>query len=376
MPAINTNVSALNTQRLLGNTSRSFGQSVARLSSGFRINRAGDDAAGLGIANRLSADVRGLRQASRNAEQANSMLQVAEGGIQQVQGILERMKELATQAASDNSGSRSVLDQEFSQLRGEIARIVDTTEFQGRKMLNGSFGNSIDTGTSTLDGNAGIQVSTLELTGARAGTFTLTKGATANTLELSDGTVTETVTLAAATGAQAVSFSQLGVSFDTSAGFDISGANDPFGAGTADLVVSQGSGGAFLVTSSGDYSGNDLVSVGQIDLGTGASGLNIGASDLTTAANAQAALTALDSSIDTVSASFADVGTAMNRIDFARANTDTQIENFSAAEGVIRDADIAYETTEFAKLSIQQQAATAMLAQANQAPQLLLSLLQ
>lgn len=373
MPAINTNVSALNTQRILGNTSRMFGQTVARLSSGFRINRAGDDAAGLGIANRLSADVRGLRQAARNAEQANSMLQVAEGGTQQIQGILERMKELATQAASDNSGSRTVLDQEFSNLRGEIARIVDTTEFQGRKLLNGSFGNSVDLGTSTLDGNAAIQVSTLELTGARAGTFTLTK-VDATTLQLSDGTVSEQVTVAS-TGAQTVAFAQLGIQFDTAAGFDITAANDPFSSNNA-LTVAQGSGGAFLVTSSGDYSGNDLVSVGQIDLGTGASGLNIGSNDLTSAANAQTALTALDTAIDTVSAAFADVGTAMNRIDFARINTETQIENFSAAEGVIRDADIAYETTEFARLSIQQQAATAMLAQANQAPQLLLSLLQ
>ncbi len=374
MPAINTNVSALNTQRTLNNTARMFARSINRLSSGFRINRAGDDAAGLGIANRLSADVRGLRQASRNAEQANSMLQVAEGGVQQVQGILERMKELATQAASDNSGSRSVLDSEFGQLRSEIARIVDTTAFQGRKMLNGSFGNTLNSGTSTLDDNGAIQISTLALTGARAGTFTLTK-IDATTLQLSDGTVSEQATVTS-TGVQGVSFATLGVQFSTSATFDISAANDPFGAGTADLVVTQGTGGSFLVSSSGDYSGNDLVSVGQIDLGTGASGLNIGASDLTTAASAQATLTALDLAIDSVSSAFADVGSAMNRIDFARANTETAIENFSAAEGVIRDADIAQESTEFAKLSIQQQAATAMLAQANAAPQLMLSLLQ
>ena len=373
MPAINTNVSALNTQRTLGNTSRMFSRSVNRLSSGFRINRAGDDAAGLGIANRLSADVRGLRQAARNAEQANSMLQVAEGGVQQVQGILERMKELATQAASDNSGSRTVLDSEFGQLRSEIARIVDTTSFQGRKMLNGSFGNSVDLGTSTIDSNAAIQISTLSLTGAKAGTFTLTK-VDATTIQLSDGTVTEQATVAS-TGAQAGSFAALGVQFSTGGTFDISAANDPFSTNNS-LVVSQGTGGSFLVTSSGDYSGNDLVSVGQLDLGTGASGLNIGSNDLTTAANSQTTLTALDAAIDTVSAAFADVGSAMNRIDFARANTETQIENFSAAEGVIRDADIAQESTEFAKLSIQQQAATAMLSQANAAPQLLLSLLQ
>ena len=112
------------------------------------------------------------------------------------------------------------------------------------------------------------------------------------------------------------------------------------------------------------------------DLQIGATGINIAGDDLLTAANAQTALTSLDTAIDTVSAAFADIGAAQNRIDFARANTDTAIENFSNAAGVIRDADIAQESTEFAKLSIQQQAATAMLAQANSAPQLLLSLLQ
>ena len=173
MPAINTNTSALNAQRLLGNTSRMFGRSVARLSSGLRINRAGDDAAGLGIANRISADVRGLRQAARNAEQANSMLQVAEGGVQQIQGIIERMKELATQAASDNSGDRAVLDQEFGLLRAEISRIVGTTEFQGRKMLNGSFGNTLDAASNLLTANNNVQTSSVKAAGAAAGTYTI-----------------------------------------------------------------------------------------------------------------------------------------------------------------------------------------------------------
>lgn len=375
MPAINTNTSALNAQRLLGNTSRMFGRSVARLSSGLRINRAGDDAAGLGIANRISADVRGLRQAARNAEQANSMLQVAEGGVQQIQGIVERMKELATQAASDNSGDRAVLDSEFVTLRNEISRIVGTTEFQGRKMLNGSFGNSLDGTSNMLTANNNIQTSSVKMTGAAAGTYTVSV-LNGTTLQMSDGTVTEDVTVAA-TGVQSVAFNQFGISFQTALSFDTAAAGTSFTAATNDdLVVTQGTGGAFLVSSSGDYSGQDLVSVGQVDLQVSVTGINIGADDLLTATNAQVALASLDTAIDTVSAAFADIGAAQNRIDFARANTDTAIENFSNAAGVIRDADIAAESTEFAKLSIQQQAATAMLAQANAAPQLLLSLLQ
>ena len=375
MPAINTNTSALNAQRILGNTSRMFGRSVARLSSGLRINRAGDDAAGLGIANRISADVRGLRQASRNAEQANSMLQVAEGGVQQIQGIIERMKELATQAASDNSGDRAVLDQEFGLLRSEISRIVGTTEFQGRKMLNGSFGNTLDAASNLLTANNNVQTSSVKVTGAAAATYTISV-VNGTTLEMTDGTVSEQVTVAA-TGVQTVNFAQFGISFQTALSFDTGAAGTSFSAGTTDTItVNQGTGGAFLVSSSGDYSGQDLVSVGQVDLQVGATGINIAGNDLLTAANAQTALTALDTAIDTVSAAFADIGAAQNRIDFARANTDTAIENFSNAAGVIRDADIAQESTDFAKLSIQQQAATAMLAQANAAPQLLLSLLQ
>lgn len=372
MPSINTNSAAMNTQRVLAGHSRNFAQSVGRLSSGFRINRAGDDAAGLGIANRLGADVRGLRQAARNAEQGISMLQVAEGGAQQVQSILERMKELASQSASANSGSRTVLNQEFTALRSEIGRIVDATAFQGNKLLNGSFGNSFDAANSTIDANAAVQISTLDTNGAAAGTFTIAK-VDATTLSITDGTTTENVTVAS-TGVQTVSFAQFGVSFETGVGFDISGNNNSFSANNS-LVVAQGTGGSFLVSSSGAYTTTDLVSVGQIDLGTGATGLNIASNDLTTQANAQTALTALDTAIDTVSSSLADIGTAMNRIDFARTNAEVTIENYAAAEGVIRDADIAAETTNFAKLGIQQQAATAMLAQANAAPQLLLSLL-
>ena len=142
---INTNVSALNTLRSLGKTESAVSSSMAKLSSGFRINKSGDDAAGLGIANKLNADVRASSQASRNAEQAGSVLQIMDGATQSVQSILERMKELATQSASDSvdSAARTRINQEFSDLRSEIGRIVDTTKFQGNKLLDGGFGNSV-----------------------------------------------------------------------------------------------------------------------------------------------------------------------------------------------------------------------------------------
>src|SRR5688500_635073 len=134
---INTNISALNAYRNLGETNNAVSSSMQKLSSGFRINRAADDAAGLGIANRLRADTRALSQASKNAEQANSVLQIAEGATSTIQKMLERMKELATQAGSDSvdASGRTRIQSEFAQLQEEITRTVDTTKFQGGHLL-------------------------------------------------------------------------------------------------------------------------------------------------------------------------------------------------------------------------------------------------
>jgi len=134
---INTNVASLNSNRVLQLTNTAVARTLGRLSSGYRINRSADDAAGLGIANKLRADVRSLRQAARNAEQANAMLQIAEGAVQSIQNIVERMKELATQAASANTdnGGRQKIQAEFEQLLDEIDRIVATTKFQDVTLL-------------------------------------------------------------------------------------------------------------------------------------------------------------------------------------------------------------------------------------------------
>ena len=378
MSRINTNVAALNTNRMLGRTNAAFSKSVGRLSSGFRINRAGDDAAGLGIANKIRNDVRGLKQASSNAEQGTALLQVAEGALSEVQNIVDRMKELAAQAASSNSGDRTKLNSEFSDLRSEIGRIVATVEFQDKKLINGTLGNTYDSvaAGTTIDSNADVQTSTVKAAGSVTGTFTLAKvDATHMSITAGATSNTEVITVAS-TGVQSLVFAQHGVSFDTATGFDISGSNNSFTANNA-LVVAAGANAAdFLVSATGDFSGQDLVSIGQINAGTAAANLDLDASDLTSAANAQAALTKIEAATSKVSGFLADIGSAQNRIDFARANTDTMIENFMAAESVVRDADLAAESVEFARLQILQQAATAVLAQANSAPQGVLQLLR
>jgi flagellin len=365
---INTNVSAINTLRQLGKSQDALAKSVGRLSSGFRINSASDDAAGLGIANKLRSDVRSMTQASRNAEQANSLLQVAEGGAQTIQSILERMKELATQAASDNTDSagRTAIDKEFDALRTEIDRIVDTTKFQGKKLLNGGFGSSV----TSFDADSGIHGVTIN--GTAAATYTVSAAITNASLTLGDGTTTETVT-GVADGAQTISFSGFGITLETDASFTTADGTAASSAAADTVVVAAGAnGGSFMVSSSEDYSGSDLVSLDNVDID--ATTLALG-TDLTTAAAAQAELARIDTAIGKVSTAFGSIGAAQNRIDFARANINTATENFQAAESVIRDVNMAHEVTQMTKFQILQQAGTAVLAQANQTPQGVLRLL-
>ncbi|HZF69218.1 MAG TPA: flagellin [Gemmatirosa sp.] len=257
-------------------------RSIGRLSSGFRINRAADDAAGLALANKLRADNRALGQAQRNAQQANSMLQIMDGATQTVASILDRMKELATQANSANSGDQTdKLDAEFKQLVEEIDRIVLTTKYQGSTLLDGS----------------------------------------------------------------ATSFK-------------------------------------FQVSSSGQYASNDQITLSTTNLELDSTTLGVNASTITGATNtaaqtaAQAALTAIDTAINTVNKGIGDIGAAQSRVDFASANVATMLQNSQAAESTIRDADMAYEMTQFTKNNILQQAAQSMLSQANQGSQGILQLLR
>lgn len=174
---INTNIAALNAQRQLGITENRVAQSMAKLSSGFRINRAADDAAGLGIANKLRADIRSMTQASRNAEQANSLLQIAEGASSGIQSMLERIKELATQANSDtvDANGSARIDAEYQELLKEIDRTVSTTQFQGKKLLDGSFTGqfmisssgqygTVDADLLEIDGTTTLKLDTTTLT--------------------------------------------------------------------------------------------------------------------------------------------------------------------------------------------------------------------
>lgn len=372
MSVINTNVAANTAFRNLGISSKALQGSIEKLSSGFRINKSGDDAAGLSIANKLRADIRSLQQASRNAEQAGSLLQIADGAVNTISSILDRLKELATQANSANVGDQAPkLTAEFTQLVSEIERIAQTTKFNGTGLVNGGFGTSLDKTNSTAFAVAGSNVADIKLNGTAAGTFTITNPAAGSLTVTDANSVAQTVTGVVA-GRQTLTFSTFGISIETDAAFAATGADL---AGKT-VIVTQAASASFQVSSSGAFGGNDLVSVNAIDLTSGATGVDLAGLDLNSATNAQTALARIDTAIGKVQDAIGSLGAAQNRISFASSNVSSLIQNTIAAESTIRDADVAFETTQFTKNQILQQAGTAVLAQANQAPQALLSLLR
>lgn len=373
---INTNVAALNAHRQLLGTEQKLGLSMERLSSGFRINRASDDAAGLAVANRLRTNIRSLTVASRNVTEAKAMVAIAEGAANQVEGILERMKELATQAASDNAAlDRSKINAEFESLSAEIVRIVGDTEYQGTKLIDGTFGNALDEASSTAavtDGSVeGLDASGIRLGGAAAGTFTISQTGTTISIAGPEG-ISQEVT-AAATGVQNLNFSALGITLNLNGNFDAS--NNALDTKT---IVVEGGVGTYQVGSSNVATEDEIsVSLGDLkieSLGSGA-GSMISDVSLATRQDASAALTIIDDAIDAVGIVLGDIGAVVNRFDYTYSNLQITIENFSASESVIRDVDMAAEMVNFTKNQILLQAGTAMLAQANMSSQGVLSLM-
>lgn len=361
---INTNISALRAQGNLSRVNDEVSKSMAKLSSGFRITRASDDSAGLGIANILRADIRSLGQAARNAEQANSVLNIAEGAAGTVQKMLERMKELASQAASDSvdSAGRSRITTEYQALRAEIDRTVATVKFQGNALINGSFGATINSSSTALATTTGVYAA--KLTGAGTGAYTLSSGSSIVTL--TNGSTSQTLGVTAGSK-QTLNFSSLGLTLET--------AGNVGAATIAGNITVGGGSGSFLVSSSGQYSGNDQISISGTSLNLSSSALTI-ATDPTTLALAQTALTEIDVAITNANVALGVIGSLQSRIEVATENTKTTIQNFSAAESSIRDLDMAAEMTRFTKNQVLAQAGTAMLAQANQSGQSILTLLR
>lgn len=380
---VNTNITAITARRALGVNSRTLATRIERLSTGLRINRAADDAAGLAISEGMRAEIGGLTQGVRNAEQATNLSQVAEGALNQVSAMLVRMRELAVQAASStvNNKNRENLQAEFAQLVAEIDRVALATSYNNTVLLTG-FGNTISEAQSTaLTASATTGVTGVTLSGATASTYAfIDSDPTDNQITVGNGVATQTIDIGSildndavggvvATGTTAVAnFDRLGVILNLDSRYrdgDLDGQT---------IVVENGTGGSFQVGP--DNKVVDRIEFGLDDMRASGPELNLNVTSIGTLQSARSSIPFLDLAIERVASERADIGAIQNRLAFTVASANNAIENIQASESSIRDADVAAEVSEFTRAQILTQAATAVLAQANALPQTALSLLQ
>ena len=420
MTVINTNIGATITANSLAKNERAMNTAMERLSTGKRINSAADDAAGLAISQRLNAQVKGLDQAARNANDAISMLQTADGAAIEITNMLQRMRELAVQATSDSNTTDDVsnLDLEFKALAEEIDRIVDATQWNGENILDGTGGDDNDGSFTFQIGANDGQIVTVDFSD-----FNLAVGSTGSAVK---GTVDVTIDLATlqAVGNDSTAVIQFNdgvniIEIDqdkivTAAGTNSStitdfksatlddladainteiGANADFAANFGSLAVSntgitftQATGGTGSLGSAKTYDGTTTSSltaaVGTAGvaantvnpMGANLSGMTDGSGGITT--TTASVIATLDTAISGVTTQRATFGAVMNRLEYTVDNLANVSQNTSASMSRISDADYAAETTELARTQIIQQAGTAMLSQANQQAQSVLALLK
>lgn len=411
---IQHNIAALNTHRNLGANQASAAKNLEKLSSGFKINRAGDDAAGLAISEKMRGQISGLDMASKNASDSISLIQTAEGALNETHSILQRMRELAVQSSNDTNvtDDRDALQKEISQLTEEIDRIANTTEFNTQKLLNGGFKGTFQIGANegqTMKMNIGsmdaatlgltkttVVAKDVDVTGLADGVYKVDNGNVVDT----DGNVVGEVnaTELTVTG-------QTAVTMGDAAALNTAGNTIEIKDGKA--TVKQAVTGDVAKLAAGDYEVagalilKDGEKVGELDgtdakiaLGDGTtatvSAANLGLKtdlgdgekftvkgiDISTREKAAGTISSIDDAIKKVSDQRSSLGAVQNRLEHTINNLGTSSENLTAAESRIRDTDMAAEMMAFTKNNILSQAAQSMLAQANQQPQGVLQLLQ
>jgi flagellin len=375
-------MNALNAHRnMTGNTVNS-GKSMEKLSSGLRINRAGDDAAGLAISEKMRGQIRGLDQASRNAQDGISLIQTAEGALTETHSMAQRIRELAVQAnnGTNNDDDLSEIQKEITQLNAEITRVAEKTEFNTKTLLTGKLGVKAADGIVTMDNlkAAGISV---DAGGVKTGstlTFTLDGK---NSISVSDGTTTQKIAIdpEAIKAGQTLDFDKIGLKMSFSADVNLSNG---VGGDTisAKNITTTGNNTSFQI---GANSATTLdISINNMSadaLGKGASGrvTDLSKVNVTSAgAGFDENIKVIDQAIKEVSAQRSQLGAWQNRLEHTINNLNTSSENLTAAESRVRDVDMAKEMMNFSKNNILSQAAQAMLAQANQQPQGVLQLLR
>ena len=385
---INNNISAMNSRRRLNANNQDLGTRLERLSSGLRINRASDDAAGLSVREGMRAEISGLKMNVLNAEQGSNLVQVAEGSLNEINAILIRMRELSVQSASStiNDQNREALQAEYSQLTSEIDRIALSTTYNDQNLLAG-FGNNVDADSTALTISDTSGVMNVKITGALTGSYLFEDlgGADADgNITLGNGVVTQTIRVATmldgndvATGTSMIAnFDRLGIQV-TLAGTDVENATGSYTDGDLDgqtIIINGGTGGSLQVGP--DDGVNDRIELSIDDMRASGTLLNLNTTSIATLTSSRASITTIDEAIFKVANQRGDLGAYQNRLAFTISFTENEIENIQNSESSISDADIAAEVTAFTRAQILSQAATSMLAQANVVPQTAVSLLQ
>ena len=395
---INTNLNAMNAYRNMGSITGMQGIAMEKLSSGNRINRAADDAAGLAISEKMRSQIRGLNQASKNAQDGVSMIQTAEGALSETQAISQRMKELAVQSANGiyTKEDRKLINQEFGQLKKEIDRIAKSTEFNGSTLLSGEKSgkkfNSAEAGSNTaqIDLNKELKAILTHVDDKLLGKlgegkfsikFSVAKGGKDVKIELFDESefngnkkyLMDSTTIKDAQNGD-VEVNLAGIKFkfvDLNKNLVQKNSQKVFGEIIFKNNLDTKEDGVKLqVGASGDQSiGFDIDFMRARELGLG--GIEIG-----TVEDAKEAITRVDEAVKRVSSQRASLGATQNRLEHTIASNDNTAENLQAAESRVRDVDMAKEMMNLTKLNVLQQASQAMLSQANQAPNQVLSMLR
>jgi len=361
---INQNISALIANRNLANTSNNISKSLEKLSSGLRINKAADDAAGLGISEKIRAQIKGLNQAQRNAQDGISLIQTAEGALQEASSILIRMRELAVQAANGSitSADRQNITSEVNQLISELDRIAETTQFNTQSLLSGQAvaasigwsGGSAPNGVSATIVNASAVTNAVYTIIATYGNSSFDYTISINSSVVASGvnngaTVTATVN---------------GIQFVLNPTGNVSG--------TLNATAAYNTAQSFSFHIGANANQTTSFSINPMD--TTSLGVNV--VDVSTVEGANTAIGLIDAAITNVASQRSTLGAAQNRLEHTINNLTVASENLSASESRIRDVDMAFEMTNYTKNQIMLQAGVAMLAQANVAPQMVLQLLR
>ncbi|WP_375750907.1 flagellin [Vibrio sp. HN007] len=373
---VNTNVSAMTAQRHLVGANEGLNKSMERLSSGYKINSAKDDAAGLQISNRLTAQSRGLDMAVRNANDGISIAQTAEGAMNETTNILQRMRDLSLQSAngSNSRSERVAIQEEVTALNDELNRIAETTSFGGNKLLNGQFGaQSFQIGADSGEAvslsisnmrtdTAGMGGKLYQATEAKAADWTVSSGASDLTVSYTDsrGSAQE-------------------ITLNAKEGNDIEELATYINGQHKDIKASVGEDNKLQI-----FATNQAVQGGELSFSGGLAGeLNLSAGEnktvndinVTTVAGSQQAVSVIDGALKAVDSERANLGAFQNRFSHAINNLENINENVNASRSRIKDTDFAKETTQMTKSQILQNASTSVLAQAKQTPSAALSLL-